>query len=143
MLTIPSQWAYRIPFGLQWAFPIPIFIFVFLSPESPWWLVRQDRFKEAKDSLRRLRKQGGDEADADFDIGLEETLKSIKQTNDNEKEAQSGTRYVDCFKGVDRRRTEITCMCWIIQTLCGSTFMGFSTYFCMSSLICNPSRRAI
>ncbi|KZM19026.1 uncharacterized protein EKO05_0010325 [Ascochyta rabiei] len=129
MLSIPSQWAYRIPFGLQWVFPVPIFIFVFLAPESPWWLVRQDRFKEAKTSLRRLRRQDEDELDADFDAGLEDTLRCIKQTNDNEKEAQSGTRYVDCFKGVDRRRTEITCMCWIIQTLCGSTFMGFSTYF--------------
>ena len=137
MLTIPSQWAYRIPFGLQWAFPVPIFIVVLLAPESPWWLVRQNRFKEAKNSLCRLRKQG-DESDVEFDTGLEETLKSIKQTNAVEKEAQSGTRYVDCFKGVDRRRTEITCMCWIIQTLCGSTFMGFSTYFCMSSHIPAP-----
>jgi SP family general alpha glucoside:H+ symporter-like MFS transporter len=51
-------------------------------------------------------------------------------TNNREKEAESGAGYLDCFKGVDRRRTEITCMVWIIQTLCGSTFMGFSTYFC-------------
>ncbi|XPS72678.1 hypothetical protein M3J09_004839 [Ascochyta lentis] len=129
MLSISSQWAYRIPFGLQWAFPIPIFAVVLLAPESPWWLVRQDRFKEAKTSLRRLRRQDEDESIADFDAGLEETLRYIKQTNDSEKEAQSGTRYIDCFRGVDRRRTEITCMCWIIQTLCGSTFMGFSTYF--------------
>jgi SP family general alpha glucoside:H+ symporter-like MFS transporter len=130
MLTIPSQWAYKIPFGLQWAFPIPIFVVVLLAPESPWWLIRQDRFKEAKTSLRRLRKQDENEPDVDFDAGLEETLKYLKKTNDAEKEAQSGTRYVDCLKGVDRRRTEITCMCWVIQTLCGSTFMGFSTYFC-------------
>ena len=132
MLTLDSQWAYRIPFGLQWAFPIPIFIVVLLAPESPWWLVRQSRFKAAKTSLRRLRKQGEDESDADFDADLDETLRQLQLTNDAEKEAQSGTRYLDCFKGVDRRRTEITCMCWIIQTLCGSTFMGFSTYFCMS-----------
>lgn len=53
-------------------------------------------------------------------------------TNNREKEAESGAGYLDCFKGIDRRRTEITCMVWIIQTLCGSTFMGFSTYFCKS-----------
>lgn len=33
MLSIDSQWAYRIPFGLQWAFPVPIFIVVTLAPE--------------------------------------------------------------------------------------------------------------
>lgn len=110
----------------------PIFIVVLLTPESPWWLVRQSRSKEAKSSLRRLRKQGSDEWDAGFNAGLDETPRYIKQTNEDEEQAQSGTSYVDCFKGVDKRRTEITCMCWIIQTLCGSTFKGFSTYFCRS-----------
>ncbi|KAF3035331.1 hypothetical protein E8E12_005979 [Didymella heteroderae] len=129
MLSIESQWAYRIPFGLQWAFPVPIFIVVALAPESPWWLVRQSRFEEAQHSLRRLRKQGDNESDSDFNAGLEETLKQVVLTNNREKEAESGAGYLDCFKGVDRRRTEITCMVWIIQTLCGSTFMGFSTYF--------------
>ena len=130
MLTVTDQWSYRIPFALQWAFPIPIFVVVLLAPESPWWLVRQNEFKKAKDSLRRLRKQAEHESDVEFDAGLENTLKQLQLTNDMEKELQSGTRYVDCFRGIDRRRTEITCMCWIIQTLCGSTLMGFSTYFC-------------
>ncbi|KAJ4307913.1 hypothetical protein N0V94_009565, partial [Neodidymelliopsis sp. IMI 364377] len=88
MLSLPSQWAYRIPFGLQWAFPIPIFIVVLLAPESPWWLVRQNRFKEAKTSLRRLRKQGEDERDTDFELGLEKSLMYMQQTNDAEKEVQ-------------------------------------------------------
>lgn len=130
MLTIPSQWAYRIPFGLQWAFPIPIFVVVLLAPESPWWLVRQGELEKAKDSLRRLRKQAEGERDAEFEASLVETLKHVQLTNEAEKRTQSGTKYIDCFRGVDRRRTEITCMCWIVQTLCGSTFMGFSTYFC-------------
>lgn len=136
MLTIPSQWAYRIPFGLQWVFPIPIFVVVLLAPESPWWLVRQNDLKAAKNSLRRLRKQTEDESDGDFDEGLDEILKQLQLTDQAEKEVQCGTRYVDCFKSVDGRRTEITCMCWVIQTLCGSTFMGFSTYFCTSYLFC-------
>ncbi|KAJ4991625.1 sugar porter family MFS transporter [Stagonosporopsis vannaccii] len=128
-LAIPSQWAYRIPFGLQWAFPIPIFVVVLLAPESPWWLVRQDKLRGAKDSLRRLRTQAEDETDAEFDASLMKTLQHVQMTDDSEKRAQSGTSYIDCFKGNDRRRTEITCMCWMVQTLCGSTFMGFSTYF--------------
>lgn len=30
-----SEWAYRIPFGLQWAFLIPILIGIIFAPESP------------------------------------------------------------------------------------------------------------
>ena len=103
-----------------------------LTQHSPWWLVRQSRFDDAQNSLRRLRKQRTNESDADLTAGIEETLKQVVLTNNSEKEAQSGTRYLDCFRGIDRRRTEIACMVWVIQTLCGSTFMGFSTYFCTS-----------
>lgn len=31
--------------------------------------------------------------------------------------------------GIDLRRTEIVCVTWSIQNLCGSAFMGYSTYF--------------
>jgi SP family general alpha glucoside:H+ symporter-like MFS transporter len=31
-----SEWSYRIPFGLQWAFILPIFVGVWFAPESPW-----------------------------------------------------------------------------------------------------------
>lgn len=41
----------------------------------------------------------------------------------------AGTSYLDCFKGVDLRRTEIVCGAWAVQQLCGSAFMSYSTYF--------------
>jgi SP family general alpha glucoside:H+ symporter-like MFS transporter len=50
-------------------------------------------------------------------------------TNELEKALESGTNYWDCFKGIDLRRTEIVCATWSIQNLCGSAFMGYSTYF--------------
>lgn len=50
-------------------------------------------------------------------------------TNELEKEFTAGTGYVDCFKGVDLRRTEIACVVWMIQTLCGSGLQGYSTQF--------------
>jgi len=53
----------------------------------------------------------------------------MSYTNDNEKRISASTAYLDCFRGVDRRRTEITSLVWLVQNLCGSTFMGFSTYF--------------
>jgi SP family general alpha glucoside:H+ symporter-like MFS transporter len=31
-----SQWSYRIPYAIQWIWPVPIFIVTFFAPESPW-----------------------------------------------------------------------------------------------------------
>lgn len=31
-----DDWSYRLPFGLQWMWAIPILVGVFLAPESPW-----------------------------------------------------------------------------------------------------------
>jgi len=50
-------------------------------------------------------------------------------TDELEKELSSGTSYLDCFKGIDLRRTEIACVVWMTQTLCGSGLQGYSTQF--------------
>ncbi|KAI1685896.1 Sugar-tr domain containing protein [Pyrenophora tritici-repentis] len=129
MISDMTEWSYRIPFGLQWIFPLPILVAVCFAPESPWWFIRQNRFADAKASLHRLRTKPKSVSDVEFDLVLVGTMEGMIETNDREQRMQTGTSYKDCFKGVDRRRTEITCMVWIIQILCGSTFMGFSTYF--------------
>lgn len=40
---------------------------------------------------------------------------------------RTGTSYFDCFKGVDRRRTEIACIAWAAQILSGSSFANMPT----------------
>lgn len=119
-----NQWAYRIPFGLQWIWPVPLIIGISLAPESPWWLVRKGRVEETKRSLARLTT-----ADSGIEFNPDEAVSMMMYTNDLEKEVTAGTTYVDLFKGSNLRRTEIVCAVWVIQTMCGSTFMGYSTYF--------------
>lgn len=46
-----------------------------------------------------------------------------------EKQVAEGTRYRDCFKGVDGRRTEIVCMTWISQTMSGTALGSLSAFF--------------
>lgn len=123
--TRTDEWAYRIPFAIQWAWPVPIFIGVWLAPESPWWLIRKDRHEDAIKSLRRLTI-----ADADTrSFNPDETVAMIVYTNALEKQVETGTSYLDCFRGVDLRRTEIACLAWAAQSLCGSGLMGYSTFF--------------
>ena len=123
LLSRTDQWAYRIPFALQWMWPLPIMIGVVFAPESPWWLVRKGRNADAGDALRRLTSNSHPTSN------LENTIAMMVHTNELEKEISSGTSYWDCFKGIDLRRTEIICVVWAIQNLCGSAFMGYSTYF--------------
>lgn len=119
-----DQWAYRIPYALQWMWPLPLFLGVWFAPESPWWLVRKGRVEDAKKSLLRLTSLN---RETDFDAN--ETIAMMVHTTALEEKITSGSSYWDCFKGTDRRRTEIVCMVWAIQNLSGNSFSNYSTYF--------------
>ncbi|CAN9082018.1 unnamed protein product [Alternaria sp. RS040] len=120
----PDQWAYRIPFAIQWVWPIPIMVGVFLAPESPWWHVRKGDKAGAKAALLRLTSP-----DKDPNFNADETIAMIEHTNEMEKNMSEGTRWTDLFKGTDLRRTEIVCFTWIAQTICGTNIMGYFAYF--------------
>lgn len=124
--TRNDQWMFRIPFAIQWAWPVPILIGVLLAPESPWWLVRKDRIDEAKQSLMRL-------SSSSEIVNPDETVAMMIHTNELEKEINSGTSYLDCFRGIDLRRTEIACGVWMCQNLCGSGLMGM--FYVAASII--------
>ncbi|KAK3339068.1 hypothetical protein B0H65DRAFT_289208 [Neurospora tetraspora] len=118
-----DQWAYRIPFGVQWVWPIPILAGLVFAPESPWWYVRHNKREEAKQSLLRLtsRNQPG--------FNVDETLAMIEHTNELEKQLKEGVTFRDCFRGIDLRRTEIVVGIWLVQTLGGQNLMGYFSYF--------------
>ncbi|KAL0472557.1 MFS maltose permease [Neurospora intermedia] len=118
-----DQWAYRIPFGVQWVWPIPILAGLVFAPESPWWYVRHNRREEAKQSLLRLtsRNQPG--------FNVDETLAMIEHTNELEKQLKEGVTFRDCFRDIDLRRTEIVVGIWLVQTLGGQNLMGYFSYF--------------
>ncbi|KLJ13550.1 MFS transporter, SP family, general alpha glucoside:H+ symporter [Blastomyces silverae] len=124
MLNRPGEWSYRIPYALQWMWPVPLALAIFMAPESPWWLVRKGKTEEAKRSLLRLTSLN---RETDFDA--DETIAMIVHTTALEQKITSGASYLDCFRGIDLRRTEIVCMVWAIQNLSGNSFSNYSTYF--------------
>ncbi|KAI1086454.1 sugar transporter [Rostrohypoxylon terebratum] len=119
-----DEWAYRIPYALQWMWPLPLIVGIFFAPESPWWLVRRGQLDDAKRALLRLTS-----LDRETDFDADETIAMMVHTTALEQKITRGASYLDCFKGVDRRRTEIVCMCWAIQNLSGNIFSNYSTYF--------------
>lgn len=115
-----SEWSYRIPFALQWMWPAILIPILSFAPESPWHLVRKGKLDEAEKSLRRLQKN---------DDEIQNTLATIIHTNQLEVQLTVGTSYWDCFRGTELRRTEIACMVFAGQVLCGLNFAYNSTYF--------------
>jgi SP family general alpha glucoside:H+ symporter-like MFS transporter len=118
-----DHWGYKIPFALQWVWPVFLIPLIFLAPESPWYLVRMNRMEDAEKSLRRLQSK-----DATH-INPKNTLATIVYTNNLEINFSVGTKYLDCFKGDELRRTEIACLCFAGQILCGICFAYNSSYF--------------
>lgn len=119
-----SQWSYRVPYAIQWIWPLPIALVTFFAPESPWWLVRHGKLDEARRALLKLTSKKNNS-----NFNVEDTLAMMIHTNELEIQQTSGTSYWDCFKGVDLRRTELTIMTWVIQQTSGSPMIGWGTYF--------------
>ncbi|ABN64354.1 maltose permease [Scheffersomyces stipitis CBS 6054] len=118
--------SYRIPFAVQWVWPIPLFIGVYLAPESPWFLVKRGRDEEAKRSLKRLLSENSHMPDKD--VLAQAMLAKIQMTVQEEDTADAGT-FRDCFRGTNFRRTRIAAFTWLFQSITGSSLMGYSTIF--------------
>ncbi|KAM5349205.1 hypothetical protein ACJ41O_009028 [Fusarium nematophilum] len=57
-----DQWSWRVPLALQWVFPTPLLILIFVSHESPWWIIRRGRKAEALRSIERLGCKSSEQA---------------------------------------------------------------------------------
>ncbi|KAF2272710.1 MFS alpha-glucoside transporter-like protein [Westerdykella ornata] len=117
-----NQWSYRIPFAIQWAWPIPLFVILFFAPESPWYYVRTGDREMAEKMVARLSSPAQRHL-------AKQTVAMMVHTNELEKGLDENTSYLQCFKGIDLRRTEIACMAFAAQPFCGSSMAGTPTYF--------------
>ncbi|KAK2064259.1 hypothetical protein LY76DRAFT_612333 [Colletotrichum caudatum] len=93
--------AYRMPAAFQCVWPLSILICVFFAPESPWWLMRQSRPDLARSALDRLN--------PDPAYPLDGQVKVLELTDKQEKcdQKDSEITYMECFRGVNLRRTMI------------------------------------
>lgn len=122
LVTNETEWGYRIPFALQWIWPLPLAIGLWYCPDSPWWLVRANRLEDAEKALQRL---SSDSIAEDH----KQSIALMVHTTNLEKEMESGASYWDCFKGTNLRRTEIACGAFLSQITNGGAFAYSPTYF--------------
>ncbi|CZT50550.1 related to alpha-glucoside transport protein [Rhynchosporium secalis] len=117
----PNSSAYRVPIALQWMFPTPLAILLYIAPESPWWLVRKGRLAEAEKAVSRLgRKSSGDDP--------KDAVAMMRRTIDNEKSIKQPS-LVELWKGRDLYRTLIVCGVYASQNLTGNLIANQAVYF--------------
>ncbi|WRT64889.1 uncharacterized protein IL334_001825 [Kwoniella shivajii] len=124
-LHLKGDLAWKIPFALQWVWPVPLALGCFFAPESAWWLVRKGRFDDAKATLLRTAKKGFyAENEAEGYIAY------MRHTDAMEKlEAKNGS-WTELFrKGAPLRRTEIMIGTWLVQVWNGNMITGLTVEF--------------
>lgn len=99
---VSGDLGWRLPFAIQWIWPVPLFFAAYFAPESPWNAVRRGNMEQAKRSLLRLHSD-----DPNKERKVESSLAYIKYTSDMEKSETAEASFLDCFRGTNLRRTEI------------------------------------
>ncbi|KAF1849038.1 maltose permease MAL61 [Cucurbitaria berberidis CBS 394.84] len=112
--------AYRIPIALQWMFPTPLAILLWMAPESPWWLVRKGRLEAAEHAVGRLGRKTR--------LNLSEAVAMMRRTIELEKSVKE-PNHLELFKGTDLYRTAIVCGVYAAQNLTGNLIANQAVYF--------------
>lgn len=115
---------WKLPFMLQWVWPIPLFIGAYLAPESPWNAVRRDKINLARKSMSRLRQDSPQK-----EREVEAAVAYIRYTTALERAETENASVLECFRGTNLRRTEINCVVWAAQILCGNAILYYSVVF--------------
>lgn len=98
--------------------PVLMFIFgITILPESPSWLIMKNQPERAAESLRKFH---GPTFNTERAIILmEATIQKEKEVEKNEE-----VTYLDCFRGVNLRRTLIVCSLFVAQQFSGIFFIA-------------------
>lgn len=94
----------------------------YFAPESPWFLVRQNRLEEAKKSLKRL-------SNPEHNINYDNAVALMVHTDKLEQEERAGATYWDALRGTNLRRTEIACMAFMSHITNGGALCYSGSFF--------------
>ncbi|KAJ5766118.1 uncharacterized protein N7511_003734 [Penicillium nucicola] len=115
---------YRIPVAIQFAWAIILVVGMLILPETPRFLIKQDRHEEAIRALGRLRRMDVN------DPALVAELSEIQANH--EFELRLGTAsYLEIFKGSLGKRLATGCAVQALQQLAGVNFIFYygTTFF--------------
>jgi len=94
-----------------------------LIPESPFYLVRKDKLEQAEKSLRTLY---GKKSDVKATLNSIHALAEAEQANHKK---ASDASFLECFRGVNWRRTRIILYCNGLNNMIGIPIVSNGPYF--------------
>lgn len=115
-----SASAYLIPFGTQWIFTVLPFALAIVLPESPSYLIRKGEYDKAHKAMKSLHTTK---------IDVDPLLTQMRLSIAHEQHASREISYVDCFKGVNRRRTAIVAFAFMVPSFFGVPLLASASYF--------------
>lgn len=127
---IPTNAAWRIPFGLILIIPLILISLVWFTPESPRWLLLEDRQEEAITSLTRFRPNSTPPSE------IHEEIERISQKISTQIQRK---KFGDLLDGQNRRRTFIVVAANFFQQATGQAFASqYGTLFVKKLKSVNP-----
>ncbi|KAK6453621.1 uncharacterized protein RJT20DRAFT_130983 [Scheffersomyces xylosifermentans] len=63
-----TKWSCTIPYPLQWLWVVPLFAFMALAPDSPWYLIRKGKYKDCKINKESGIKENSRQSKDNFSI---------------------------------------------------------------------------
>lgn len=128
-----NELSYRIPLGVLFAIPTLLSVLMIFVPESPRWLLLQNRPDQARIALQKLR---GRSLTPEL---FEEEFIEMERGIAEEQELASSGSVLDIFRGTNLRRTIITVGSIITHAATGLWFiLSFGTYFFQSAGLSQP-----
>ncbi|EOD51466.1 putative mfs monosaccharide protein [Neofusicoccum parvum UCRNP2] len=114
----PDTGSYRIPIAVQFAWSLILVGGLIFLPETPRFLVKQDKHEQATSSLAKLRR-----LPVDHPAVVEELAEIVAN---HHYEMSIGTAsYAECFKGTVGKRLLTGCLLQALQQLTGVNFIFY------------------
>lgn len=110
--------SYRIPIGVQFAWSLILVFGLLLLPETPRYLIKQDKYEQAALSLGKLRQLPPDHP------AVVEELREVEANHHYEMSIGKAS-YVECFKGTVGKRLLTGCLLQALQQLTGVNFIFY------------------
>lgn len=128
--------SYRTPLTFHWFFCSALLIAVSFAPESPYWFLQKRRFDEARQAVRRLARKGSTDRAEEKLALMQHTIQQEASQDFLDAAASPGNPHglrgwlgrlqLGCIKGINRRRTEISSIAWLIQATCGASLISWA-----------------